>query len=421
MPTTNDQTQLLGLFKETYGEKVIDTFAFVAPLSKEIDFVAQDALPGNKYHQPEDLQLEHGFTHAAAGSLPSGSGYLSPSAGKMEDAQAEGIQIFGRARVSYEAISRSAQTGKRAFEQATKRVVKRLGMAHLKRHEAQLLHGGRGWGTVSANPGNGASRTMVISDESWSAGLWAGMKGATLDIWAANYGSKQNAAAVTISSIDPATKSIVGAFTGADQTLNIAGMHLFLETGAPTSEMAGIDRWSRVDSATGTWFNISSTYELWQGNIYSTVTGIPSFSKVLEASSMAVPYGILSGGLTVVTPIRAFEVLNSDQAALRKYDSNYKHSVGVNGFQALEFNGQMGTLRILSHPLQKDGLIHIYCPAEAARVGSSDITFIQRHGTSEKLILESSDAPSGEMRTYSNAQLFIEQPRHVVVMAGLSY
>ena len=134
--TVNDQSQLLGLFKNVYAKKVVDAYAFMAPLaSRLIQYDYQESGLGNTYNQSVDLQLEHSFTNAAAGTVPT---YLAINAGKMENATAEGAQIFGRSSVSYEAISRAAASGPKAFESATKRVVKRLSKSHLKRLEMQL-------------------------------------------------------------------------------------------------------------------------------------------------------------------------------------------------------------------------------------------------------------------------------------------
>ena len=111
----------------------------------------------------------------------------------------------------------------------------------------------------------------------------------------------------------------------------------------------------------------------------------------------------------------------TDIAALRQYDSSYKSSKAEAGVRGITFNTSVGEIEILPHPLQCDGKIQIFCPSEALRVGSTDITFIQRGSGGEKLILESATTPAGEMRTMSNQALFIEQPRHVVELSGITF
>lgn len=422
MATVNDQTQLAGLFKEVYGTNVVDAFAFAAPLaSRLMKFDEQEAGLGNKYHQPVDLQLEHSFTGSAAGTVPT---LLAVNAGIMQDAQAQGINLYGRSAVSYEAIARAAEGGKKAFESATKRVVKRLGMSALKRLEIQLLHGGAatGIGLVSSISGTSTTRALVLTDATWAAGLWAGMVGMTLDAFAAaDLTTKVNTnAAIVVASVTTSTKTInisgnSSDMTTLDSTTNIT---LFPETGKPTTEISGLDAWCNMSS---TWFNIpTSTYDLWNANTYSTSTGILSFAKLMEACGQIAAYGSVQKLVAVVSP-KAFEVLNTDQAALRKYDASYKPSKGETGVEGLVFHSQVGPVEILPHQFQKDGYAHLFAPDEALRTGATDITFIQRHGTGEKLIMESATTPAGEMRTYSSQQLFIEQPRHLNVLSGITY
>lgn len=416
MGTINTFSSMTGLFKESYGSTVISLVPTDAPLCNMVGMEVRDLL-GNKYHQPVDVTLEHGFTCAAANS---GAVTLLPvSNGIMQDAQFDGAQLIGRSQVDYESISRSAGGGQKAFMAATKQVVKRLARSGAKRLEAQFLHGRKGIGILSAVSGSSTTRTWTITDESWAAGIWAGSVGATLDVLEpADYTTKINTnAAVTITSVNIANKQVLVSGNATDLTAIAAADILFFETGSATTEMAGLDLWTRN---TGTLFNVAGgTYEMWQGNVYSTSTGVISMGKILEAVGTTASYGGNKPVVAVMSP-RAFETLNSDQSALRQYDVSYS-STGKNGFRTLKYAGQTGEITILPHYLQKDGYCHIFCPEEAMRVGAQDLSFIKRHGTEEALILENSTTSGAEMRVYSNQALVIEQPRHTVVMAGITY
>ncbi len=423
----NNQSTLVGLFKEVYAGRIVEAWSFMAKLTNRIKFVQKDLQPGNFYHQPVDLQLEHGITAAGAGVTPGlgGAPFLPASAGQMQDAQVVGAQLIGRASVSYEAIARSANS-KAAFQGATANIVRRLSRSVVKRLELQVLHGQRGLGTVGANPANGASRTVVLTDESWAGGIWSGMKGASLDLYNSvgtkvSTGATSTGDAIRINSIDTATKSLVLTVPNAsDQTLNVANTNIFFETSSPTSEMAGIDVLTGITSASPTIFNISpAAYELWQANQYPGV-GTISFGKLLQALSLAAQYE-LSDTAVAVIPTKAFEVLNTDIAALRQYDVSYTESRAKNGVKALTYFGQTGDLEIIPHAFQKDGLAHIITPSEAARIGASEPDFITRQGSEDKLILESATSAGSEMRCYSNQALFFAQPRHSVRLSGLTY
>jgi hypothetical protein len=141
--------------------------------------------------------------------------------------------------------------------------------------------------------------------------------------------------------------------------------------------------------------------------------------KLLEALATPVAFGAEGDYLAVVSP-KAFEVLNTDLAALRMLDSSYGKK-GQNGFGSITYYFQNGTLEIMAHPLQKDGLCHVFNPSEAKRIGATDLTFITRRGSEDALILELAGSSGAEMRCYVNQALFIEAPRRTSVLAGITY
>lgn len=416
MATVNTMATLVGNFREVYGDRIIDLVPNTMVLSKRIGFDKAELL-GNYYHQPVDLADEHGITYAAARA--SSITLLQPTAGQMEDAQVEGAQVFGRARVDYESIARSAND-RASFVRATRHVVKRLTKSAGKRLELATLHGRRGLATIGSVSGSGTTRAWVISEASWAAAIWAGSKNMTLDVWAANYSSKTNSnAKVTITSVDMDTRTINVSGNATDLTNITAGMHIFPETGGPTNEFAGIDA---IVRNTGTLFNISaSTYELWKGRTVSSV-GRPEMSKFLDGVRRMVEMGLESDTLAVVSP-KCFEVLNSDVAALRKYDQSYSTREGVNGVEAIMYHGQSGKLEIMPHKFQKDGQAHILALEDWHRIGAQDLGFITRGKNGEDvLIIELSDSPESEMRCYFNGALFCDAPaRAGLVLDGITY
>jgi hypothetical protein len=56
----NNMTTLNGLFKERYADKIERLIPEGAKLMKDIPFISRDKQPGNFYHQPVVLGLEHG-------------------------------------------------------------------------------------------------------------------------------------------------------------------------------------------------------------------------------------------------------------------------------------------------------------------------------------------------------------------------
>lgn len=417
MAAINTTTTMTGLFKEVYGTSVIELQKFAAKLASRIPFTEAEMI-GNKYHQPVDLTLENGFTYAAAGATT--PTLLAANVGQMGDAQIDGAQLYGRSVINYEAMFKAATAGKKAFASATKHVVKRLSTSGVKRLEIQMMHGQRGVGTLASVSGTGTTRAWVVTAASWSPGIWAGLVGGTLDVFAADYsGSKINSnAQVVITSVVPETRTVNVSGNATDLTNTTAGMQLFFETGSPSSEMAGLDVILRN---AGTLFNINAaSYELWGGNVTSSV-GSLTMAKVLSAVGTTASYGNDNDVLAVVSPAR-FETLNAEQSALRDYDVSYIKggNEAENGFRTIKYKGQTGIIEIMAHPLQKDGLVHVFPPNEAHRIGATDLTFVKRHGTDETLILETANQASAEMRVYANQAIFLEAPRHGAVLDGVT-
>lgn len=431
----NDQTALVGNFKDVWGSDILSLFKFQAPLMNRVPF-EQGNLVGGYFHQPLDLQQEHGFTCAAASSTPT---LNQPLAGFAGDMKIQGAQLYGRSRVSYEAIMRSA-TDKQAVKQATKHIVKRLGLSGSKRLELQFLHGQRGLGTVSsvaAEAGGAAPYTTVVTltDATWSAGIWAGMEGAQLDVYSAVGGTfrNSNCSTSTADTTDTARGPTITAVNVTNKTITIsyglaraswtggaiqAGDVLYFDTASSTTEMAGLDVICRN---AGSMMNIdAATYALWGGNVASSF-GTPSMAKLLEALSIAASFGLTGMTAVAVVPPKMFEVLNSDQAALRNYDVSYRPSKGEAGVEGLVYHSQTGNLEILPHAFQKDGQAHIFVPDETHRIGAADFGFVVRGGNPPQLVIEAADSPASEMRTQSHQAIYVEAPRHCVAIDGITY
>lgn len=423
----NQQSTLVGLFKETYGDSIIELWSFMAKIANKAKFVRRELQPGNFYNQPVDLQFEAGITAAAAGVVPGSGGapFLPAIAGQMQNAQLAGAQLIGRSLVSYESIARSAND-KAAFKSSTEAVVRRLSRTTAKHLELQLLHGRQGIGTISANPSTGASRTFVISDATWASGIWAGLIGSTLDLYNSS-GVKQNTGAtstgnaITITSINTTAKSVTASFGAAgDQTLNLANLLVFFETASPASEMIGLHSIAATTNTSAAYFNINpATYDLWCSNQIPNI-GTIQFDTLLQGASLIASYDFDGQLCAVVSPAQ-YEVLNSDQAALRMYDASYSGAKATNGTRGLKFNCQVGEIEVLSHAFQKDGQALLFVPDETIRVGASDIGFITRQGSEDKLILESATAAGSEMRCYSNQSVFTAVPRHMCNLTGITF
>lgn len=422
MAATNTTATLAGFFKQVYGDDVKALVPSLAILSKRIPFLQSEML-GDYFNLPVDLSAENGVTYYTSANEGSTT-LLAANAGQMKNAQVQGSNMVARSRIGYAALaSAAAANDVKSFGKASAWVVKRLAASLIKRLEIQLLHGQKGLGVVASYGTTTATTAVcVISDEQWAAGIWAGSEGATLDAYAAaDLATKLNpTGALTITAVDVPNKSITISGAAGDITavIGAASTTFFWETASAATEFAGLDKILRN---TGSLFGIdAASYSLWASNVYSTTTGTPSMAKINAAVSMTASFGNSKDVIAVVSP-KVFEILNSDQAAQRLYDSSYDPSQAQNGMKGIKFYGQTGVIEIVPDLFQKDGLIHIFPPEEAHRPGATDCTFLKRFGdASESLILENADSPSSEMRAQSNQALLLEAPRHAVVMAGVT-
>lgn len=418
MATVNDQTQLVALFKDVFGDSVINRFPNITKISRMFDFSKAEVL-GKKLVVPVQVAEEHGVTYAAGTDAESSITLLDPTAGELQTAEIDGSQIYARSRIGYATIERAKEAGKAAFAQALRHVVDLLTKACGKRLEATHLHGRRGWGTISSVSGAGTTRDWVVTEASWAAGLWSGTKNMTLDVWAANYGSKTNTnAKVTITAVTRSSRTISVSGNATDLTNIVAGMHIFPETASPTTEFAGIDA---ILQNTGTLFAINAgTYDIWKANQYA-VGGAISMEKILDAVRLGAEMGLMDDVVCIVSP-KAFQVLNNDLAALRRLDRSYSTKEGENGTEEILYHGQTGTVRIMPHLYQKDGLAFIINPKQWHRVGAtSDFGFITRGGNGERLIYELPNNPASEMRAAFLGAIYCDAPAHQTVMTGISY
>jgi hypothetical protein len=418
MATVNDQAQLVSLFKEVFGDSVINRFPNVTKISRMFDFTKAEAL-GKKLVVPVQVAEEHGITYAAGTDAEANITLLAPTAGELQSAEIDGAQIYARSRVGYAAIERT-KSDKGAFQQALRHVVDLLTKACGKRLEASHLWGRRGWGAIDSVSGSGTTRNWIITADSWAAGLWAGAKGMTLDVFAADYsGTKINSnLKVTITAVARSTRTVSVSGNATDLGNVVAGMHLFPETASPTSEFAGIDA---ILSNTSTLFNINAgTYDIWKAN-QKAVNGAPSMEAILDGVRLGAEQGLMDDVICIVSP-KAFQVLNNDLAALRRMDRSYSTKEGENGTEEILYHGQTGTVRIMPHLYMKDGRAFIICPKEWHRVGAtSDFGFITRKGSEDKLLLDLPDNPASEMRAMFLGAIYCESPSHNTVLTGLTY
>ena len=393
----NTVGNLNGLFKEVYADKMKELIPDMVKLLNMIKFMSKDKQPGNLYHQPVVLGLEHGITFAS--SDDDAFALLPAIAGAIKDAQVKGSPAVLRSILGYSAASRAAQGGAQAFMDATKFVVGNMLRSMSKKIEIEMFYGQTGYGVLSAAAGT----LLTISAGEWAPGIWAGGENMPIEV-RSSVGVLRGSA--SIQSVDMSAKTITtdSAIVGAVAT------DIIWHKGAYGNEFVGIHK---IIDQTGltTLFNIdvsASGYNLFKGNKYDAQSGALSFTKLNQAVARSVEKGLESKITAFVNP-RGWANMLSDQAALRKYDGSYSKKKLENGTEALSFYSQNGEIEIIPSIYVKEGYAYLLSMEDFARVGSTDITF-KRPGADGNFFRDLENASGYELRCYTDQAVFCAAP-----------
>lgn len=399
----NSQATLNGLFKEKYADKMLRLIPDGKKMIKAIPFLPKDRQPGNNYHQPVVLGMEHGVTFADDSE---GAFALNPPvAGQIRDAIVRGYQLLLRSVMSYGQAQRALGPGEKAFEDATKFLVGNMLDSMAKKLEIELMYGRAGYGVVSTVVG----LVITITAAEFASGIWSGSEGMPIDIYDPTLTTLR--VTTTVTSVDLQARTITVAAVGTA----VAG-DIINHKGATGKEFAGIHA---ILTNTGTLFGISAaTYALWKGSAFApAVTSVLSFAIVQQAISQGVAKGLDSDVTVVVNPSHWDDLL-TEQSALRMYDSSYKSDTAENGSRAIKFHSQNGMVEIVPSIYCKEGYAYVLALEDWVRVGSTDITF-KRPAAEGNFFRELEDHAGYELRAYTDQALFCARPGRSVIISNL--
>lgn len=405
MSSANTLTTLNGFFKESYAEKLKELIPDGVKLMNKIKFMGKEKQPGNLYHQPVVLGMEHGVTFAS--SDDDAFNLMPPVAGVIKDAQIKGNPIVMRSLLGYVSASRAALGGQKAFMDATKFLVANMLRSMSKKLEIELLYGQMGYATVSSAA---SAPTYTVTTAEWAPGIWAGAEGMPVEIRDTTGATSRGTATVTAVDLENRTftlNTIVPGVTGTD---------VVWHAGAYGSEFPGIHKILSL-AASNTLFNISTNYNLWRGNTYSAAGGALTFNKISLATTRVVEKGADGKLLLLVNP-RAWANMMNDQAALRKYDSSYKSSVSETGSESITFHSQNGVIEIEPSIYIKEGYAYLLSIEDWFRVGSTDLTF-KRPGQGEEFFRDLENSAAYELRLFSDQALFCSAPGKNVIITTI--
>lgn len=420
-------SDLTGLFKESYGDNVLNLIPESSIITKSTPFVAKDDRNGNLYHQPVVVQAENGVTYSApnAGAFSLNSAITM----KMADAQVSPYQLMLRATLDYESAARS-MNGKTAFMEATELQIENMFDSIGKRLEICLLYGQTDVGTADTSVNTNATTTVLqLTTASWADGIWSGSEGATVSLFKTTNGDLLNTnGSLSISIVDTVNKklTIVGIaadITAIDAWLAVGGQDAAINfyssraTANAYSETPGI---KAAITNTGTLWNVSaSTYDLWKGNTYSSGSAALTFAKLQAAVATAVGRGLMEDVDVLVNPKTWANLLNdTGGVSVRMLDSSYSPKENQIGSEGLTYWSQNGKMTIRSHIFCKEGEAFIVPFERVKRLGSTDVTF-QTPGRPGEIFLQQPNNAGFEYRLYSGQSLLVETPAKTVYISAI--
>lgn len=397
---------LNGFFKDTYADKLNELIPDGVKLLNKIKFMSKDKQPGNLYHHPVILGMEHGVTFAS--SDEDAFNLNPPVAGQVKDAQVKGNPVVMRSLLGYVAASRAALGGQKAFMDATKFLVANMLRSMAKKLEIEILYGQVGYGIVSS-----VSTTVItMTTASWAPGIWAGAEGMPIEIRDTTGATSRGN--FVISSVDMDARTIT--LTASAAAAGVTGTDVIWHQGAYGNEFPGIHK--ILSTTSGTLFNINvGSYNLFKGNVYSAGSAALSFTKLNLAAARAVEKG-LDGALYCLVNPRAWANMLNDQAALRRFDSSYGSSSGELGSKSIKFHSQNGELEIEPSIYVKEGFAYMLSVDDWVRVGSTDMTF-KRPGQGDEFFRDLENSAAYELRLYSDQAIFCSAPGKNVLIENI--
>lgn len=394
---------LNGMFKENYADKIEDLIPDGVKLLNLVKFMPKDKQPGNLYHQPVILGLEHGVTFAS--SDEDAFNLAAPIAGVIKDAQVRGYPLVLRSVLGYTAASRAAQGGKQAFMDATKYLVSNMLRSVTKKLEIEMFYGQMGYATVASN----AAAVITVTTAEWAPGVWAGAEGMPIEIRDTTGATSKGNFKVNSVSMDNRTITL-----DSDPSPLVSG-DVIWHGGAYGNEFPGVHK---ILTNTGTIFNINAgTYNLFKGNNYSAGSAALSFNKLNLAAARGVEKGQDGKLIAFVNP-RAWSNMMNDQAALRRYDGSYSKEKAEMGAKSILFHSQNGEIEIQPSIYIKEGYAFLLNLEDWMRVGSQDVSF-KRPGQGEEFFRDLENAAGYELRLYTDQALFCMAPGRSTIVSAI--
>jgi len=380
---------------------------------------------GRKYLVPVQLSHENGITYG------DGSVFAlhSASAAAYDEVEVDAKPVILLTQISESVANRMANSKQSFITESTLRA--RVMYESLARYlEISMLYGKSttGWGTAlsTAQTGSTVVNTIVIDVAQWSGGIWGGAVGSVLEAYQNNSGTITKIAdtvntTCTVTKVVASTRTITlncasAALSAAIDTAKASYTVFLVPKGAYENDMVGLDYQITGGAA---YFGIDPTvYPLWQGQTYPCGSASLTMAKVLSGAALAVSVGGLNDDAVVMVSAKTYQNLNSDQAALRMYDSSYSSKEADNGAEGIVYAGPNGKLTVMVNNVVKEGAAFLIPPKYLSRVGAKELSF-QRPGKTDEFFQEIPGYAGYSLRAGAEFAVLLSRPAMSVKFTGI--
>jgi hypothetical protein len=392
-------------------------------LMKLVPEITEATKEGRKYLVPCQLSHENGVTYG------DGSVFAlnSASAAAYDEIEVDAAPIILLTQISESVANRMANSKTAFITEATLRA--RVMYESLARYlEISMLYGKSttGWGTALSTSAASAVQTVVIDVAQWSGGIWGGSVGAVLEAYQNNAGTITKIAdstntTCTVTKVVAATRTITmtcasATLAGAIDTAKASYTVFFVPKGSYENDMIGLEKQIVGGAA---YFGIDPTvYPLWQGQSYACGSASLTMAKVLAGAAQAVAIGGLKDDAVLMVSAVTYQNLNSDQAALRMYDSSWSSSDAENGTEGIVYHGPNGKVTVIVNNIVKEGEAFLIPPKYLSRVGAKELSF-QRPGKTDEFFQEIPSYAGYSLRAGAEFAVLLSRPAMAVKFTGI--
>ena len=394
--------KLTGLYKEVYADDLKTLLPEIAKIQGMVKFLASKRL-GKAYHQPVIVSDNHGFTHMSAGQTDLS---LNPAISMTtEDAVITAPQIVLAGELSVEAAKR-AMSGKAAFKNATKLLLKNLVRSMRKRVEIQCLYGSDSIGSVKTAAASNAT-TISLNKDDFAPGHWVGSENMPIDFYS-TAGSKLASAVVKGYDLKAASLTLsagLSAAVAAGSTVHFGGAYGKEQKGLK-SALSETGTLYGISLASNPTFKPNLVYNTDNGQVGGTKKKL-SFDRIVDALTILQNRGLEEKLSCFVSPA-TFNDLMKDEEAFRRYSAESREI--KKGVKAIRFYSGANEVEMITHPFVKQGDAFAVPLSKIKRIGSADIAFIGEGKDEGEIFTQHTDRLTWFIRSYTAQSIFVECP-----------